>query len=252
MILDKFRIDGKVAVVTGGTKGIGKAIALALAEAGADVAIVSRTPDPGLERTMVSLGRRYMHHRADLTKRAETREVIPSIAERMGDVNILVNSSGICPRTPARDYSESDWDATVEVDLTASFILAQAAGKIMMKRGSGKIINIASVISFQGGINIPAYAASKHGVAGITKALANEWAGMGIHVNAIAPGYIATDFIEALMDDPERSKAILARTPAGRWGRPEDIAGAAVYLASSASDYVHGTILTVDGGWMGR
>ncbi len=250
MILDRFRIEDQVAVVTGGTKGIGKAIALALAEAGADIAVVSRTPHQEIERSVLSLGRRYVHHTADLTRREETKAVIPAVMEKMGDVNILINSSGICPRSPAKDFPESDWDATLEIDLSASFILAQAAGRIMLEKGKGKIINIASVLTFQGGINIVAYSAAKHGVAGITKALANEWSGQGVNVNAIAPGYIATEFIEPLMKDPGRSKAILGRTPAGRWGDPDDIAAAAVYLASPASDYVHGSVLSVDGGWM--
>lgn len=252
MILDKFRIDGKVAVVTGGTKGIGKAIAIALAEAGADIAVVSRTPSEEVERAVLGLGRRYTHHGADLIKRQETKAVIPAVLEKMGDVDILVNSSGICPRSPAKDFPESDWDATLEIDLSASFILGQAAGRIMLEKGSGKIVNIASVLTFQGGINIPAYAASKHGVAGLTKALANEWAGKGVNVNAIAPGYIATEFIGALMKDSVRSKALLERTPAGRYGEPEEIAAATLYLVSPASDYVHGSVLTVDGGWMGR
>jgi 2-deoxy-D-gluconate 3-dehydrogenase len=250
MILDRFRVEKQVAVVTGGTKGIGKAIALALAEAGADIAVVSRTPHQEIERSVLSLGRRYVHHTADLTRREETKAVIPAVMEKMGDVNILINSSGICPRSPAKDFPESDWDATLEIDLSASFILAQAAGRIMLEKGKGKIINIASVLTFQGGINIVAYSAAKHGVAGITKALANEWSGQGVNVNAIAPGYIATEFIEPLMKDPGRSKAILGRTPAGRWGDPDDIAAAAVYLASPASDYVHGSVLSVDGGWM--
>jgi 2-dehydro-3-deoxy-D-gluconate 5-dehydrogenase len=250
MILDRFRIDGQVAVITGGTKGIGKAISLALAQAGADIVVVSRTPNQEIEASIISLGRRYFHYAADLTKREETKAVIPSVTERMGDVNILVNSSGICPRKPAKDFLESDWDATLEINLSASFLLAQGAGRIMLRKGKGKIINIASILSFQGGINIVAYSAAKHGIAGMTKALANEWAGRGINVNAIAPGYIATDFIDALMKDPDRSQKILGRTPAGRWGDPADIAGVAVFLASPASDYVHGTVFPVDGGWM--
>ena len=250
MILDKFRLDQQVAVVTGGTKGIGKAIAIALAEAGADIAVVSRSPNQEVEKAVLALGRRYVHHGADLTRRKETKAVIPAVMKKMGNVDILVNSSGICPRSPAKDFPESDWDATLEIDLSASFILAQAAGRIMLDKGRGKIVNIASVLAFQGGINIAAYSASKHGVAGLTKALANEWAGKGVNVNAIAPGYIATEFIGALMKDPVRSKALLARIPAGRWGDPDEIAAATLYLVSSASDYVHGTVLSVDGGWM--
>jgi len=252
MILDEFRIDGQVVVVTGGTQGIGKAIALALAEAGADVAAVSRSPDPAIEADVLALGRRYMHYPADLTQREQTREVVPVIAEKMGDVNILVNNAGIIRRSPAAEYNEGDWDATLEIDLTAAFILSQCAGQLMLKKGKGKIINIASVLAFQGGINVMAYSASKHGIAGLTKAFANDWASKGINVNAIAPGFIVTKFTEALQKDPERSKAITGRTPAARWGEPMDIAGAAVFLASPASDFIHGVILPVDGGWMAR
>jgi len=250
MILEKFRIDGQVAAVTGGTKGIGKAVALALAEAGADIAVVSRSPHEGIEKAVSALGRRYMHLPADLTKREQTREVVPVIVEKMGDVNILVNNAGIIRRSPAAEYSEGDWDATIEIDLTAAFILSKAAGRIMLKKGKGKIISIASVLSFQGGINVTAYAASKHGVVGLTKALANEWARNGVNVNGIAPSFIATEFTEALQRDPKRSKSITGRTPAGRWGNPEDISGAALFLAAPASDYVNGVILPVDGGWM--
>ena len=250
MILDKFRIDSKVAVVTGGTKGIGKAIALALAEAGADIAVVSRKEDQDIEGTVLSLGRRYLHHSADLTQRKETRKVITAVMEAMGNVDILVNNAGIIRRSPAEAYSERDWDATLEIDLAAPYILSQAAGRIMLKKGRGKIINIASVLAFQGGANVAAYAASKHGVSGLTKSLANEWAGKGINVNALAPGFFATELTEALQKDRERSRSITGRTPAGRWGKVEDIAGAAVFLASPASDFVHGVIIPVDGGWM--
>ena len=250
MVPERFRIEGQIALVTGGTRGIGKAVALAFAEAGADIAVVSRNPNQEVEKAILALGRRYMHHAADLTNRDNTKEVIPVVLEEMGDVNILVNNAGICQRAPAVEYSEADWDAVLEIDLSAAFILSQAAGRIMLNNGRGKIINIASVLAFQGGINIVAYAAAKHGVAGLTKALANDWASKGINVNAIAPSYFATNFIEPLMRDPVRSKAILGRIPAGRWGRPEDIAGAAVFLASPASDFVHGAILPVDGGWM--
>jgi 2-deoxy-D-gluconate 3-dehydrogenase len=250
MILDKFRIDEQVALVTGGTKGIGKAIALALAQAGADIAVVSRSPDPGIEGDVLALGRRYIHYPADLIQRQQTREVVPAIAEKMGDVNILVNNAGIIRRSSAADYSQDDWDATMEIDLTAAFILSQAAGRIMLKKGKGKIINIASVLAFQGGINVIAYAASKHGIAGMTKALANDWGSKGINVNALAPGFFVTEFTEAIQSDTERSKAITGRTPAGRWGKPADITGAAVFLASAASDFIHGVILPLDGGWM--
>jgi len=250
MILDRFRLEGQTAVVTGGTKGIGKAIALALAEAGADIAIVSRSPNPETERAIVGLGRRYMHHPADLTKRDQTRKVIPSVLEKIGDIDILVNDAGVIRRSAATEYPEGDWDATLEIDLTAAFILSQAAGHTMLEKGRGKIINIASVLSFQGGLNVTAYAAAKHGVVGLTKALANDWASKGVNVNALAPSFFVTELTEAIQKDPERSQSITARTPAGRWGTPDDIAAAAVFLASPASDYVHGVVLPVDGGWL--
>jgi len=191
-----------------------------------------------------------MHHAADLTEREQTRNVIPAIVKRMGDVGILVNNAGIIRRSPAAEYSEGDWDATLEIDLTAPFILSQAAGRIMLKKGKGKIINIASALSFQGGLNVTAYASAKHGVVGLTKALANDWASKGVNVNALAPSFFVTELTEAIQKDPERSQSITARTPAGRWGTPDDIAAAAVFLASPASDYVHGVILPVDGGWL--
>lgn len=250
MILEQFRLNGKIAVVTGGTKGIGRGIALALAEAGADIAVVSRSPHPGIEKAVLDLGRRYLHHSADLTQREQTRDVVPAVVEKMGDVDILVNNAGVIWRSPAAQYTQNDWDVTLEIDLTASFILCQAAGRIMLKKGRGKIINIASVLAFQGGINVTAYAASKHGVAGLTKALANDWASKGINVNAIAPGWFVTHLTDPIQRDPERSQSIIGRIPAGRWGNPEDIAGAAVFLASPASDFIHGVILPVDGGWM--
>ncbi len=250
MILDAFRVEGKVALVTGGTSGLGRAVAVALAEAGADVAVVSRTPRAGVERSVRALGRRYLHRAADLTVREQTRRVVPAVAEAMGGLDILVNNSGIIRRSPALDYPEADWDATLEIDLTAAFLLCQAAARVMVGNGRGKIINIASVLAFQGGMNVAAYAASKHGIAGLTKALANDWAGKGINVNAVAPGFFETGFTEALQRDPVRFQAITARIPAGRWGRPQDLAGAVLFLASPASDYVHGAVLCVDGGWM--
>ena len=250
MILDRFRIDGRIAVVTGGTKGLGKAIALAFAEAGADIVAVSRKPNPGLEKSVLALRRRYIHYSADLANRDQARGVIPAVLEKTGGIDILVNNAGIIRRSPAAEYSEVDWDATLEIDLTAPFILSQAAGRIMLKKGKGKIINIASVLAFQGGINVTAYTSAKHGVVGLTKAFANDWASKGVNVNALAPSFFVTELTEPIKKDPERSKSITARTPAARWGLPEDIAGAAVFLASPASDFIHGVVLPVDGGWL--
>jgi 2-dehydro-3-deoxy-D-gluconate 5-dehydrogenase len=250
MILDRFRLDGRVAVVSGGTQGIGRAIALALAEAGADLAAVSRRPAPEVEQQVLALGRRYLHWKADLTQREQTRAVIPGIAKQLGSVDILVNSAGVIRRSPAAEYSEPDWDTTLEIDLSATFVLCRAAGRLMLEKGRGKIINVGSILSFQGGVNVVSYAAAKHGIAGLTRALANEWAAKGVNVNAIAPGFFATELTEALQRDAVRSQSITARTPAARWGAPADIAGAAVFLASAASDFIHGVVLPVDGGWM--
>ena len=250
MILDKFRLDRKIAVVTGGTKGIGKVITFALAEAGADIVVVSRSPHPDIEKGMLDLGRRYIHHSADFTKREQTKNVIPAVVQNMGGLDILVNNAGIIRRSPAAEHAEEDWDDTIESDLTAAFILSQAAGRVMLKKGRGKIINIASVLAFQGGLNVTAYASAKHGIVGLTRALANDWASKGVNVNALAPSFFVTRLTEAIRKDPERSKSITARTPAGRWGTPQDIAGAAVFLASPASDFIHGVVLPVDGGWM--
>jgi 2-deoxy-D-gluconate 3-dehydrogenase len=250
MILDKFRIDGKVAVVTGGTKGVGKSIAIAFAEAGADIVVVSRAPNDEVRKSVSEYGRRYLHISADLTKRDEIQTVIPRVIEKMEAVDILVNNAGIIRRAPAIDYSIKDWDETMEIDLTAAFILSQAAGRVMLPRGSGKIINITSILAFQGGLNVLAYSAAKHGLAGLTKALANDWAMKGINVNAIAPSFFVTELTDAIQKDPIRSKSITGRTPIGRWGEPEEIAGAALFLASPASHFIHGVILPVDGGWM--
>jgi 2-dehydro-3-deoxy-D-gluconate 5-dehydrogenase len=250
VILNQFRLDGQVAVITGGSKGIGRAIALALAEAGADIAVVSRTPNAELADCVKALRRRYFHQQADLTERAATKAVIPALVAEFGAVDILVNNAGIIRRRRAEDYTEEDWDATIAIDLSAAFVLSQAAGRIMLPRGHGKIINVGSVLSLQGGANVLAYTVAKHGLAGLTKALANEWARYGINVNALAPSYFVTDLTEALQADPVRSEAITARTPARRWGQPADIAGAAVFLAAPASDFLHGVVLPVDGGWM--
>lgn len=250
MILDKFRLDGRTAIVTGGTKGLGRVMTMAMAEAGADVGVVSRRPDSDLERAILALKRRYMHHPADLTRREEIRKVVPSILKEMGSVDILINNAGIIRRSQAIEHSEIDWDTTLEIDLTAPFLLSQAAGRIMVKKRRGKIINIASVLAFQGGVNVVAYSSAKHGIAGLTKALANDWASKGINVNALAPSFFITEFTEPIQTNLERSKSIIQRTPAGRWGNAGDIAGAAVFLASPASDFIHGVVLPVDGGWM--
>jgi 2-deoxy-D-gluconate 3-dehydrogenase len=250
MILDKFRLDGHVAVVTGGTRGLGKAMSLALAEAGADVALVSRKANSEAEANIRALGRRCVHYPADLTDRAATRKVIPDLADKLGDVNILVNNAGVIRRGEIVEFPESQWDETLELNLTAAYLLSQAAGRLMLDKGRGKIINVASVLSFQGGLFVPAYTATKHALLGLTRSCSNAWAGRGINVNAVAPGYFETDATQALRSDPERSAALLGRVPAGRWGQPEELAGTIVFLASPASDFLHGSVVNVDGGWM--
>ena len=253
MILDAFRLDGKVALVTGAAAGLGAAIAVALAEAGADVACHgnSRAPDATCE-AITRLGRRTAAVSGDLVDREVSRTLVETTARELGPIDILVNNAGTIRRAPAVSYSEDDWDAVIEVNLSSVFRLSQQAGRRMMERERGKIVNIASVLSFQGGIAVPAYVASKGAVAQLTKALANEWAAKGVNVNAIAPGYMRTDNTLALQRDETRNRQIVERIPAGRWGDPADVAGAAVFLSSSASDYVHGHVLVVDGGWMGR
>ena len=254
MILDRFRLDGKVALVTGASSGLGQAIAVALAEAGADVACHRRSSGKAGD-TCVSinkLGRRGVEVSGDMADKTSASRIVEETLEHLGRIDILINNAGMIRRAPAADFTEEDWSAVIEINLSAVFRLAQAAGREMLKQGSGKIINIASLLSFQGGITVPAYTASKAGVAGLTKALANEWASRNINVNAIAPGYMATANTSALRADETRNRQILERIPAGRWGTPDDIAGAAVFLSSAASDYLHGHILVVDGGWMGR
>ncbi|MCX7603493.1 MAG: SDR family oxidoreductase [Bryobacteraceae bacterium] len=254
-VLDLFRLDGRLALVTGCRRGIGLAIAEALAQAGADIAGVSRSLEAEgseAERRVRACGRRFYGFRCDLADRAALRELPGRIASELPPVDILVNNAGVILRAPASQHPDEYWDQVLAANLTAPWILAREIGRTMLERGSGKIIFIASLLSFQGGILVPSYAASKGGVAQLVKALANEWAPRGVNVNAIAPGYIATDNTAPLRADAARNRAILERIPAGRWGEPADLAGAAVFLASRASDYVHGSILVVDGGWMGR
>lgn len=248
-----FDLTGKTAVVTGAGRGLGQAIAIGLAQAGADVALVTnRTPAEQAKARIEALGRKAIIIQADVGNRDELPAIMDKTVAAFGRVDILVNNAGIIRRTPAADHAYADWQDVLDVNLNAVFVLSQLAGNLMINQGSGKIINIASMLSFQGGINVPGYTASKHAVSGLTKALANEWASKGVQVNAIAPGYMATDNTEALRNDPVRSSQILDRIPAGRWGSDEDLVGAAIFLASSAADYVNGHLLCVDGGWMNR
>ncbi|UIJ44714.1 2-dehydro-3-deoxy-D-gluconate 5-dehydrogenase KduD [Sphingomonas cannabina] len=247
-----FDLSGKVAVVTGANTGIGQAIALALAEAGADIAAVGRTPASETVEKARALGRRAEIVSADLSTIEPVQRVVDETVDKLGGLDVLVNNAGIIRRADAVDFTEEDWDAVVDTNLKSVFFLCQAAGRHMIAQGSGKIINIASMLTFQGGIRVPSYTASKSGIGGLTKLLANEWAAKGVSVNAIAPGYISTNNTAALQADEVRNKAILDRIPAGRWGDASDLGGAAVFLASRASDYVQGHILAVDGGWLAR
>jgi 2-dehydro-3-deoxy-D-gluconate 5-dehydrogenase len=252
--LDAFRLDGQVALVTGASAGLGAAMAVALAEAGADVAVHGNSRSPADTAARIEgAGRRATGVTGDLGDRAVSGRLVEEVVSRFGRLDILVNNAGLIRRSPAADYSDDDWDRVLEVDLTSAFRLARAAGAHMIGAGrGGRIINIASILAFQGGVTVPAYAAAKGGLAQLTKALANEWAPKDINVNAIAPGYIETDVTTALRADAVRNRQILDRIPAGRWGRPDDLAGAVVFLASSASRYVHGHVLAVDGGWLAR
>lgn len=253
--LDLFKLDGKTALVTGCRRGIGKAMAIALAEAGADIIGVSASleaKDSAIEREVRTRGRKFSGYSCDFGDRKALYAFIDRVKADFPVINVLVNNAGTILRKPAVEHSDELWDRVLEVDLSSQFVLSREIGKDMVKRGTGKIIFTASLLTFQGGVTVPGYAAAKGAIGQLTKALANEWAGAGVQVNAIAPGYIATDNTEALRNDPVRNPAILSRIPAGRWGLPEDFKGAVVFLASSASDYVNGIALTVDGGWMGR
>jgi len=253
MILDLFKLDGRIAVVTGGRRGLGQAMAWALAQAGADVACISKTGSADETRALVEgTGRRFVDVQADLADPVQRRGLIDRVAKSLGGVDILVNNAGNATRHSPEVYPESDWRELLEIHLNASFDLAQQAAPAMLTRGRGKIINIGSVMSFEGGLNIPAYAAAKHGIAGLTKSLAVAWSGQGINVNCIAPGYFDTHAPLSLRNDPVRAQQILDRIPCGRWGQPDELGGLCVFLASDASNYMHGSIIPIDGGWLAR
>jgi 2-deoxy-D-gluconate 3-dehydrogenase len=250
-----FDLTGRTAVVTGARRGIGLAMATALAEAGADIIAVSANLEPDgsqVQQVVEKAGRTYLGLQADLADRDAVTRLTRHLHRLGTPIDILVNNAGSIARTPAAEHSDADWDRILNVNLSSQFVISREIGRTMIERGRGKVIFTASLLSFQGGINVPGYTASKSGIAGLTRALSNEWAGRGVQVNAIAPGYIATDNTQALQDDPHRNRAILERIPAGRWGAPGDLAGATLFLASAASDYVSGIVLPVDGGWLGR
>lgn len=254
-VLDLFRLDGKTALVTGCKRGIGKAMAIALAEAGADLIGVSQSLESSgsdVEKEVIRRGRKFKGYACDFSDRTALYAFIQRVKADFPVIDILVNNAGTILRKPAAEHPDEYWDKVIEINLNAQFVLSRELGKEMVARGSGKIIFTASLLTFQGGITVPGYAASKGAVGQLTMALANEWASQGVQVNAIAPGYISSDNTAALRADPVRNTAILARIPAGRWGEPDDLMGAVVFLASTASNYVNGAILTVDGGWMGR
>ncbi|MDR1386362.1 MAG: 2-dehydro-3-deoxy-D-gluconate 5-dehydrogenase KduD [Propionibacteriaceae bacterium] len=254
MILDQFKLQGRVALVTGSGRGLGQATALALAEAGADIASLDLSLPQETVARVEAVGRRCLPIACDLGQAspADLVAVVDQVVAELGRIDILINNAGIIRRQSAVEFSQANWDDVLAINLDAVFWLSQAAGRVMLEQGSGKIVNIASMLSFQGGVVVPSYAATKHAVAGVTKALANEWAGRGVNVNAIAPGYMATDNTAPLRADSGREASISERIPAGRWGVPEDLAGPMVFLCSAAADYVHGAILTVDGGWLNR
>jgi 2-deoxy-D-gluconate 3-dehydrogenase len=253
MILDKFRLDGKAAIVTGSARGLGQAMAIGLAEAGACLALVD-TLDMSESKTEVEkLGRKCITITADLSKKGSVNDIVKQTVKQLGGIDILLNNAGIIRRAPLTEFSEKDWDDVMNINVRALFFISQAVSRVMIEQArGGKIINIASLLSFQGGVLVPSYTASKSAVMGLTRLLANELATHNINVNAIAPGYMATANTKALREDPQRNKAILERIPAGRWGKPEDLQGIAVFLASSASDYMNGYTVAVDGGWLAR
>ena len=247
-----FSLEGKVALVTGANTGLGQGIAVALAEAGADIAAAGISPPTETEAKVKALGRRFVAIEANLTSIEPVARLLRETLDGLGGVDILVNNAGLIRRADAVDFSEQDWDDVMNVNIKSAFFLSQAVGRHFIAQGSGKIINIASMLSFQGGIRVPSYTASKSGIAGITRLLANEWASKGVNINAIAPGYMATDNTAQLRADADRNKSILDRIPAARWGEPSDLGGTAVFLASRASDYVNGAVIPVDGGWLAR
>ena len=253
MILDQFKLDGRMALVTGGARGLGQSIAYGLAQAGADVACVSKSgQDDEIAGLVKSTGRRYFGIQADLSQPAERPGIIARVEQEFGRLDILVNNAGNSARHPPEVFPLSDWQSLIELHLNASFELSQQASIGMLRQRRGKIINIGSVMSFEGGWHIPAYAAAKHGIAGLTKSLATAWSGRGINVNCIAPGYFETDMAGFLRNDPVRGPQIMDRIPCGRWGQPDELMGLAVYLASDASNYMHGSIIPIDGGWLAR
>lgn len=251
-MLEIFSLKGKVALFTGGSRGLGKAMAIGLAKAGADVAVVGRKADQDVIDQIEAQGVRGKFYEYDLSNIDGIAALVSEVKKDFGHIDILVNNAGVQSRHKAVEFPKADWDFVLNVNMSAVFFLCQEVGRLMLAQGKGKIINIASLLSFQGGLTVPAYAASKGAVAQFTKSLSNEWASQGINVNCIAPGYMATEMNTALIADATRSRQIMERIPAGRWGKPEDMVGAAVYLASDASDYVNGSTITVDGGWMGR
>lgn len=253
-ILDLFKLDGKTALVTGCRRGIGRSFAQALAEAGADIVGVSATleEDSAVGREIAERGKSFKGYACDFSDREALRAFADQVKTEVGRIDILINNAGTIMRAPAEEHPDEYWDKVIEVNLNAQFVLAREFGKEMVARAQGKIVFTASVLTFQGGITVPGYAAAKGGIGQLTMALANEWAGKGVNVNAIAPGYIATDNNQALRDDPARNEQLLVRIPAGKWGSPDDLKGAVVWLSSQAADYVHGSIVIVDGGWMGR